>query len=142
MKRLELLIFLFLLPLAGCGANGGRLNQLIFSPDIYISGNFHPYLPGKTDFSSCYSAVTILNGTRYELEIGGGGYWMREKLPLGEQIQIGFRNFYNRSFTVILVARASRNDKVVGTASKPFYFWGGVPTEKLWHIRSWDIKPP
>jgi len=132
-------IWLLLFILVGCAPG----DQLIFRPDVYISGNFHPYRP----FYGTYyplTTITIVNGTGYELSIIRDGETIQGLISPGQHFKLDIRVDYNENRKISLVTLAYKNKRFIGSAKRPFYFYGR-PYEKrseAWVVRNWDIRDP
>jgi len=145
-------IWLLLFVLVGCAPG----DQLIFRPDIHISGDFNRNRYSSFyDYGSFYPYATIvpINGTPYELEIFVNGRRAEiilennaraNRIPPGLPARISVYVDYKVSREVSVVAVAYKENRVVGAANRVFYFYGDANREKVvdWPIRRWDIRDP
>lgn len=136
-------IWLLFFALTGCAPG----NRLIFSPNIYASGNFGYYnnmLFYGTYF--IYSDIVVKNGSSYRLEIAASGAEKIKGINLtpGQEETVSMKVNYMEQHNIVMTATAfTDKGKIYGTASQLFSFNGQAFQKRvnIWHIRNYDVQP-
>ncbi|MEK7482130.1 MAG: hypothetical protein AAB464_00155 [Patescibacteria group bacterium] len=148
---LWLKVWLLLFVLFGCAPG----DQLIFRPDIHISGDFNRRYSSFYDYGTFYpyKIIVLINGTPNEFEIFVNGRRAditlennakANRIPPGLPARISVYVDYKISRQVSVVAVAYKNNRVVGVANRVFYFYGNANQQEVvdWAISRWDIRDP
>lgn len=134
-------VWLLIFALVGCAPG----DQLVFRPDVYITGDFGRY--NRQHYYGTYylySDIVVKNGTSRHLEIRVNGVEKIDLMP-GQEKKISVRVDYRERRDVILTATAfTDSGKIYGTAHKRFSFYGHSYEKRvdIWHIYNWDIRDP
>lgn len=130
--------------------------QLIVRPDVHVSGDFsgprYPY-SNYYDYGYYFPYIIIVpvNGTPYELEIFVNGKRADialengakvNRIPPGMPARISAFVDYRVSRQISVVAVAYTKEKIVGSTSRVFHFYGTPNRQQVidWPLKAWDFR--